>query len=81
MIAQLGPTDRFPQFVHRADAARDSDKSVRQICEHAFAFVHAGDDMQFGEAAMRNLAADQRFRDHADNLAARFKTGIGYCAH
>ena len=81
MIAELRPADRFPQFIHRPDAAGDGQKAVRQVGEHLLAFVHPRNDVQFGAAAMRDFGPDERIGDHPDHLAARFQGAVGDRTH
>src|SRR3546814_3998097 len=77
MIAELRPTQRLPQFVHRPRAAGDGDEAVGEIGEALLPLVHRLDDVEFGEAAMRHLGVDERLRDHPDHLAAGVERAVG----
>src|SRR3546814_21073506 len=79
--SELRPADRLPQFVHRPDAAGDGEEAVRKVGEHLLAFVHSRDDVKFGDAAMRDLGADERVGDDPDHLAAGFERAVGDRAH
>src|SRR3546814_19349296 len=56
-------------------------RSVRKVGEHLLAFVHSRDDVKFGDAAMRDLGADERVGDDPDHLAAGFERAVGDRAH
>ena len=81
MIADLRPAHRFPQFVHRAGAARQRHEAVGQVGERLFALVHGAHDVKFSAAAMRDLGIDQRLGNDADDFAARLKRRIRDRAH
>ena len=57
------------------------DEGVGQLGHHRLALVHRVDEVQFGEAGMRDLEIDQRLRDHAIDLAARVQHRVGDHAH
>src|SRR3546814_4878760 len=81
VIAELRPAYRLPQLVHRPDTAGDGEEAVGEVGEHALSLVHPRDDMELGDAAVRDLCADERVGDHPDHLAARLERRIGDRAH
>jgi hypothetical protein len=81
VIAQLRPAHRFPQFVHRADAAGQRQKAVGQIGKRLFAFVHARYHTQFGAAGKGDFGLRQRLGDHPDHFAAGIERALRHRAH
>ncbi len=81
VIAELRPADRFPQLVHRADAAGDGQETVGQVREQALALVHPRYDMQLGQVPVRGFGFDERVGNHADHFAARRQRAVGDGAH
>jgi hypothetical protein len=53
---ELSPGPLFEYFFEAADAAGQSDKSVCQLRHFGLALVHGGDDVQFADGVMLNLA-------------------------
>src|SRR5690606_32801699 len=45
------------------------------------ALVHARDDVEFGDAAVRDLGADERVGDDPDHFAAGLQCAVGDRAH
>ena len=60
VIAERVPAPRLEQFVERADAAGHGDEGVGKVGHLRLALVHVGDEVQLGEAGMRDLEVDQR---------------------
>ena len=79
--SEMAPGPDFEQFFERADAAGQRDEAVRQLGHGRFAFMHRTDDAQVAQPAMRQLARDQRLRNHADHLGAACTRRIGDDAH
>ena len=81
MIAKLRPANRFPQFVHRPNAAGDRDEAIGQVSKTCLSLVHSRNDMQFGAAFVSDFGPNQRFGNDADNFAASLQCRIGNRAH
>ena len=79
--AELAPGQHLEHLVQGAEAAGQGDEAVGQV-EHAhLALVHRADDLQLGQAAVRDLPVGQLLRDHAGDLAAGLEHGVGDDAH
>lgn len=81
MEAELAPGPNLEHFLERADTARQSDKTIREVRHHGLAFVHGGDNTQFGETAVREFLGFQVVRDDADNLPAGLEHGVSHGTH
>ena len=79
--AKLRPSENFAKFVHRAEAAGQGNESVAQVRHQRLAFVHAFDDVQLRETAVRDLFTRKRSRDDTDDLAACLERRIRDNAH
>src|SRR6185436_4954340 len=62
-------------------AARQHDEGLRQVEHHAFACVHAVDDLEIGQAAVAELGLLQVFRDDTDDLAAGRQRRVRHGPH
>src|SRR6185312_14247728 len=79
--AELPPGQHLDGLVERAEAAGQYRESVGQL-EHALlALMHAGDDDQVLNAAMRHFAVVEMARDDAGDAAAAGERGVGEHAH
>ena len=56
-------------------------KASDRLGHQRLPLVHRGDDPQVGQTAMRDFARDHRARDHADDVTAVRKRGVGHDAH
>ena len=56
-------------------------KPSERLGHHRLALVHRMDDVQGGDAVVRELARDERVRDDAGDLPARVEDGVGDDAH
>lgn len=79
--AELRPCHDFKKFLERAEAARQGDESIRQLSHERFSFVHGFNDSQIGQSAMTHFPGHKRFRNDADNFAARCQDRISKYAH
>ena len=79
--AELGPGVDLEQLVERAGPARQRDEAVREVGHQRLALVHRVHDVQLAQPRVRDLAVDERLRDHADDLAARGERRVGDRAH
>jgi hypothetical protein len=52
---QLQPSNHLEHFFERAIAAGQHDERIAAVSHRALALVHRLDDLQLGEAAVRNL--------------------------
>ena len=75
--AELRPGDRLEELLVGAEAARQRHERVGEVGHHRLALVHRADDVQPGEALMRDLAHGERVRDDADHLAAGVQHRVG----
>src|SRR6185312_14025369 len=79
--AELPPGQHLDGLVERAEAAGQYRESVGQL-EHALlALMHAGDDDQVLNAAMRHFAVVEMTRHDAGDAAAGGERGVGERAH
>ena len=78
---ELLPREQLEQLVERPGAAGQRDHGVRQLGHQRLALVHRLDDVQLGQAGVRDLVLDQPRRDHADHGPAGGQRGIGQRAH
>ena len=81
MQAELRPRQLLEQLVERAEAAGQRREAVRELGHQRLALVQRADHVQLGQAAVRELAVDERLRDHADHLAAGRERPFGDGAH
>ena len=56
-------------------------KPSDELRHHRLALVHRVDDVQLGDAAMREFARDEGVRDDAGHLAAGLERRVGEHAH
>jgi hypothetical protein len=78
---QLRPGEGFGNFFQGTQPARHGNEAVGQFSHHGFALVHVVDHVQFGDAAVRQLALFHAARDDADHLAVGFQNRLGNFAH
>ena len=81
MQAELRPRQLLEQLVERAEAAGQRGEAVRELGHQRLPLVQRADDVQLRQAAVRELAVDERLRDHADHLAAGRERSVGDGAH
>jgi hypothetical protein len=62
-------------------AAGQDQKRIRQRDHARFALVHGGDRFEARQAAVRDFAPGQEFRQHADHLRSSGERGIGERTH
>jgi len=73
MEIELPPGKHLDDLFERSEAAGQGDKAIGQHSHQRFALVHGIDDVQLGQAAVRDLLLLQRLRDHADDLATELQ--------
>ena len=81
MQADLRPGHGFQQLVERAVAAGQHQDRVREFVHAGLALVHVGHQFERGEAGVRDLAAVERFGEHADDFGALDEGRVGQHAH
>ena len=79
--AELTPGQHLEHFVERAEATWQGHKGVAEVEHAGFALVHVGNDFEPGDAAVRDLPANQLLGNHADYLAAGRQYRIDEDAH
>ena len=81
MNPQLPPSHDFEEFVERAVAARQRNKSVSQIRHLGFALVHGFHFNQLAIDRTDDLFGLERTGNNANDTAAPFGDGTGNFAH
>ena len=56
-------------------------EAVGKVGESGLAFMHVGDDVQFGAAGVGDFGIDQRLGDDSHHFSARRESRIGHRAH
>ena len=79
--AELGPRDRLHQLVQRSEAAGKHDEPVRELVHQRLALVERFDDVELGEAAVRDLALLQEAGNDPDHASPRCEGRVGDDAH
>src|SRR4051794_5692469 len=79
--AELIPGVDLEQLLERPHAAGQRHERVRELGHQRLALVHRVDHPQIGQPGVRDLAVDQRLRDHADHAAAALQRRVGDGAH
>ena len=74
--AELRPGQDLAQLVEGAHAAGQHQEGVGERRHQRLALVHAADDAEVGDAAVRQLALDHRRRDDAGHAAALRQHGV-----
>jgi hypothetical protein len=69
------------ELVERAESTREGEKRVRLFDHQPLAAEHAVGDHQLVGGGVRDLAVDQRLRDHAQRVRAAGPGAIGHRAH
>ena len=79
--AELGPRDRLHQLVQGPEAAGQHDEPVRELVHQRLALVQRLDNVELGEAAVRDLALLQEARNDPDHASPRRERRVGDDAH
>ena len=81
MDAKLCPRDDLAELLEGAKAAGQCHECIRELRHRRLAVVHRVHDTKIGQRAMRELARDQRVRDHANRVTAGLEHGVGDDTH
>ena len=75
------PGEYLEHLFECAEAARKHKEGVGQLTHHGLAGVHAGGDMQLGQATVCNLEVNEHLGDDTDNTSAMQKSGFSHGPH
>src|SRR5262245_323754 len=81
MDAKLCPRDDLAELLERTKAAGHCHECIRELRHRCLAVVHRVHDAKIGQGTMRELARDQRVRDHANRVTARLEHGVSNDTH
>ena len=79
--ADLRPGEHLEQLFKSTIAARQGNKSIRDVHQAGFACVHAVHDFQARQPVVHQGGVGEHFGDHADHLAPGLQRAICHRAH
>ena len=81
VLVELSPGGDFQNLLERSQSAWQGDKGAGTFRHQGLAFMHAFDDMQFGQLAVRNFIVQHKFGNHPHHFTAMLKHGVGNLTH